>query len=79
MLTEFAVADWSAKTREANRFKPEQILAYMRKALPKLEALECLERYAWYSAKAESAPLGPSSLCDDAGKLTPLGEYYRSL
>jgi hypothetical protein len=78
-LTEFAVADWSAKTREENRFKPEQIQAYMRKVLPKLEALECLERYAWYSTKAESAALGPSSLCDDAGKLTPLGEYYRSL
>jgi hypothetical protein len=78
-LTEFAVADWSAKTREENRFKPEQILAYMRKVMPKLEALECLERHAWYTAKADSAPLGPSSLCDETGKLTPLGEYYRSL
>jgi hypothetical protein len=78
-LTEFAVADWNAKSREQNRFKPEQILAFMRKVMPKLEALECLERHAWYSAKADSAALGPSSLCDETGQLTALGDYYRSL
>lgn len=78
-LTEFAVADWSAKTREENRHAPEQILAYMRKVMPKLEALDCLERYAWFSDKADSGPLGTSSLCDETGKLTPLGDYYRTL
>jgi hypothetical protein len=78
-LTEFAVADWSAKTRGENRHAPEQILAYMRKVIPKLESLDCLERYAWFSDKADSGPLGTSSLCDDSGKLTPLGDYYRSL
>lgn len=78
-LTEFGVADWNAKTREQNRYKPEQVLAYMRKVMPKLEALECLERHAWYSAKADSAALGPSCLCDETGKLTALGEYYRTL
>ena len=78
-LTEFAVADWTAQSRDQNRFKPEQILAFMRKVMPKLETLTCLERHAWYSAKADSAALGPSSLCDETGKLTPLGEYYRTL
>lgn len=78
-LTEFAVADWTAKTRDQNRYKPDQILAFMHKAMPKLEALSCLERHAWYSARADSAALGSSSLCDESGKLTPLGDYFRTL
>lgn len=78
-LTEFAVGDWNAKTREQNRFKPEQVLAFMKKVMPKLEALDCLERHAWFPANADSAALGSSALYDANGKLTPLGEYYRTL
>lgn len=78
-LTEFAVGDWSAKTREQNRYKSEQILAFMRKVMPKLEALECLERHAWFPASPTSASLGPCALFDAEGKLTPLGEFYRTL
>lgn len=78
-LTEFAVGDWDAKAREQNRHKPEQVLAFMRKVLPKLEALECLERYAWFPASEANAALGCSALLDSAGKLTPLGEHYRSV
>lgn len=78
-LTEFAVGDWDAKTREQNRHKPEQVLAFMRKVLPKLEALECLERYAWFPASEANAALGCSALLDSAGKLTALGEHYRSV
>jgi hypothetical protein len=78
-LTEFAVADWPAKTREQNRYKPEQVLAFMKKVMPKLEALDCLERHAWFPANPDSAALGPSALLDADGKPTPLGEYFRSL
>ena len=78
-LTEFAVGDWNAKTREQNRFKPEQVLAFMRKVMPKLEALECLERHAWFPSRADSAALGPSALLDAAGQPTPLGEYFRTV
>jgi hypothetical protein len=78
-LTEFAVADWQAKTREQNRHKPDQVLAFMKKVMPKLEALECLERHAWFPSNPDSAALGPSALHDAEGKLTPLGEYFRSL
>jgi len=78
-LTEFAVADWSAKTREQNRYKPEQVLAFMRKVMPKLESLDCMERHAWFTTHPESAALGPSALLDAEGKPTPLGEYFRTL
>lgn len=78
-LTEFAVGDWNAKTPEQNRFKPEQVLAFMRKVMPKLEALECLERHAWFPARPDSAALGTSALLDATGKPTPLGEFFRTL
>jgi len=78
-LTEFAVGDWNAKTPEQNRFKPAQILAFMKKVMPKLEALECLERHAWFPASPADAALGTSALHDAAGQLTPLGEYYRTV
>jgi hypothetical protein len=77
-LTEFAVGDWEAKSREQNRFKPEQVLAFMRKVMPKLDALECLERHAWFPASPTSAALGTSALQDAEGRLTPLGEYFRT-
>jgi len=78
-ITEFAVADWSAKTREENRVKPEQVLTFMRKVIPKLEALDCVERYAWFAAGQQNRKLGPSALFDPEGKLTPLGEFYASV
>ncbi len=77
-LTEFAVADWSAKTREQNRYKPEQILEFMRKVFPKLEKLDCLERHAWFPSNPDSAALGSAALFDHEGKLTSLGEYFAS-
>ena len=78
-LTEFAVADWGAKgEHRGNRYTPERVLAYMRQVLPKLEALDCLERYAWFTKGAASVSLGTSSLADAEGALTPLGECYRS-
>lgn len=77
-LTEFGVGDWSAKTPEQNRFRPEQVLAFMRKVMPKLEALACLERHAWYPADPGYAALSTSALLDAAGNPTPLGEYFRT-
>jgi hypothetical protein len=75
-ITEFAVADWSAKSREQNRYRPEQVLEFMTKVFPRLEKLDCLERHAWFTSNPESAALGPSALLDQSGKLTALGEYY---
>lgn len=75
-ITEFAVGDWNAKSVAENKFKPDEILDFMKDVLPKLDRLDCVERYAWFPADADSPNLGNSALWDADGKLTPLGEYY---
>jgi hypothetical protein len=77
-ITEFAVGDWSAKTRAENKFRPEQIVEFVGKVLPQLDACEFVERYAWFPSKPDSAPLGPCALFNDDGTLTPVGAAYRS-
>lgn len=76
-ITEFAVGDWKAKTREENIHKPERILTFMEQILPLLDACEFVDRYAWFPAKPTSIPLGSSALFDANGALTRLGECYR--
>ena len=76
-LTEFAVGDWDAKTPEANKHKPHEVLKFMKEILPRLEKMNFLEKYAWFPASQNSAALGTSALFDKSGKLTRLGEYYR--
>ena len=71
------MGDWEAKSVGQNRHKPETILRFMEKALPALEKLDFVERYAWYPAKPDNRALGTSALFDGEGSLTPLGEFYR--
>ena len=77
-ITEFAVGDWSAKSRAENKYRPEQVVEFVGKVLPQLDACEFVERYAWFSAKPDSAALGPSALFNHDGTLTPVGEVYRA-
>ena len=77
-VTEFAIADWSAKSRKDNEHSPEEVLRFMKAVLPELEELDFVERYAWFNANADHPKLGPSALFDAQGKLTALGEYYAS-
>jgi len=76
-ITEFAVGDWEAKSVETNRHKPEAVLRFMEKVLPRLDKLDFLERYAWFPSKPSSFPLGTSALFNEDGTLTRLGECYR--
>jgi hypothetical protein len=78
-ITEFGVGDWQAKTRAENRYRPEQIVDFVQKLLPQLDACPFVERYAWFPAKPDSAPLGPCALFNDNGALTPVGQAYRTL
>lgn len=78
-LTEFGVGDWEAKTRAANRYKPEDIIKFMEQALPRLDQCEFVERYAWFPAKPNDAALGPCALFNDDASLTPVGQTYRSV
>jgi hypothetical protein len=74
-ITEFAVADWNAETRESNRIRPEDVLTFMRTVLPELDRREHIFRYAWYT-DFSSQHLWPSALFDADRDLTPLGEFY---
>ena len=82
VITEFAVADWTATTPADNKFSPEQILNFMMEALPWLEQTEWILSYAWFSFETDSAEGWSSALVEgtDASTgevtLTPLGQYY---
>ncbi len=78
-ITEFACGDWQAKSVEQNHHKPAMVLKFMQQVLPRLEKSPFVERYAWFSASSNSAPLGTSALFDKSGGLTELGKYYQSV
>ena len=67
-LTEFNCGDGGANASAARH------LAYMKEALPVLEALPFVERYSWMSV-LNSKVVGSAPI-DPRGGLTPLGKYY---
>jgi hypothetical protein len=75
-LTEFALADWKKPA------SADQQAAYLHAALPVLDTLPFLERYAWFALPpnpgGDGGTLAGSHLCDDRGELTPLGQIYRT-
>jgi hypothetical protein len=75
-ITEFAVADWQAKSRGQNRHSPESVEAFLKGALKELKRLKYVERFAWFSADPDSGPLGLSALFDAKGELTAVGKLY---
>jgi hypothetical protein len=75
-LTEFAVGDWNANTPEENKHSPLTVRNFMKDALPMLDKLEFVERYAWFSANLSNPALTSSALYDDDGNLTQLGMVY---
>lgn len=77
-ITEFAVGDWSAKSIAENKHSPKRIAKFMRRVIPKLEKLDFVHRYSWYSAAPDNAALGNSALFDEEGSLTELGQLYSS-
>jgi hypothetical protein len=75
-ITEFATADWNATTPSANAYPPDQVLAFMQRLLPKLEALSFVQRYSWFSGDPKGPQLWSSALIDASGNLTALGSWY---
>jgi hypothetical protein len=75
-ITEFATVHDQAKTLAENPYTPQVVLGFMQRLLPKLEALDFVQRYSWFTASATSARLGPSALIDPNGNLTALGKWY---
>ena len=75
-ITEFAVADWQAKTLKQNKHSPQQIARFMQAVIPALNASPHIARYAWFSGQPSHKALGNSALFDNSGNLTPLGRLY---
>jgi hypothetical protein len=79
LLTEFAVADWTAGQRGFNRYTQTDVLEFIKEALPWLEEQEWVAGYAWYKFDADHPAGGPSALFDKTGSLTSVGTYYSSV
>ena len=79
LITEFAVADWKAKTPEKNRYSQAKVLAFMKEVLPWLEKQDFIAGYSWFPFSAASAAGTHSALFDEDGKLTACGRYYASI
>ncbi len=77
-ITEFAVADWKAKGDKPNRYSPEDVFKFMEAVLPKLEKLDYVERYAWFSSPKPKPAVKPSVLFNPDGTLNQLGRLYAS-
>lgn len=75
-ITEFATVDNDAKTVQENDYTPAEVLGFMQRLLPKLEALSFVKRYSWFSGSPTSSRLWPSALIDANGNLTTLGQWY---
>lgn len=75
-LTEFCPADWTALKTGKNKNTEKDVLSFIKDTLPKLERASHLHRYAWFCTTPKNAALGTSSLFDNDGKITALGEAY---
>jgi hypothetical protein len=75
-ITEFAPADWSATSPANSKFTKAEILTFMKEALPSLDTLSYVQRFAWFSADETSGPLGNAALFDSSDNLTALGKFY---
>lgn len=77
-ITEFAVADYSAKTVSQNKYSPAEVLQFMKQVLPALDTMSFVQRYAWHSNPSHSASYWTSMLFDTGATypITKLGEYY---
>ncbi len=75
-ITEFAVADWSAKPDRPNRYTTRQVEQFMRVVIPALKRTHYIERFAWFKTTPKSVVMGISALVNEDGSPTKLGLQY---
>jgi len=79
-ITEFAVADWDARSKPGtNRYSEVQVLTFMKALLPELEKRRYVARYAWFGAgklSLKREQVRTSRLFEKDGSLTRLGDFY---
>lgn len=79
LLTEFAPADWEARTLAQNRQRSHLVLAFMKEVVPWLEKQDWIAGYAWFSFEVDEAVGHTSALFDKKGNLTACGRFYQSV
>lgn len=78
-LTEFAPVDWRATSPADTRFSKEQVLQFMKEALPWMERTDWITGYSWFPFGVTSRVGSTAALFDLNGTLTEVGEYYSSV
>ena len=79
LISEFAVADWGAKSVSKNVHSKESVLKFMKDVLPWMESQNWIAGYAWFSFEMNEAVGTSSALFDLEGNLTTLGRFYKSV
>ena len=79
LISEFAVADWGAKSVKGNTHSQESVLKFMKDVLPWMESQNWIAGYAWFSFEMNEAVGTSSALFDLKGNLTTLGRFYQSV
>jgi hypothetical protein len=86
-VTEFAVADWQAKSGQVpNRYSVEQVTAFMKATCAYMDKTPWVRGYAWFprggqfGVKAHlNGPLATSVLFEQDGTLNGLGKTYAAI
>lgn len=73
-VTEFAVSDWAGKY--PGGYDVNLVSQFMKDACTGLEARDFVERYTWKTRTLSDTNMGTSSLFNDDGSLTALGQIY---
>jgi hypothetical protein len=79
LITEFAPADWNAKSPETNKWSQARVLAFMKEVLPWLEEQDMVAGYAWFPFEQTNEFGSSSALYDINGNQTALGRFYASV
>lgn len=79
LVTEFALADWTAKKVSENKISKADTLEFMKEAVYWLETQSWIVGYAWFSFDVTHPAGTNSALFNDNGTLTTLGKFYASV
>ena len=80
LVTEFAVADWTATTASDNRYTADEVETFMNEVCDHMDRTPWVRGYAWYpwGRRKATIALYPSIFFDLNGNLTQLGRAYAS-
>jgi hypothetical protein len=77
-VTEYAVADFTANTKEENRYSIAQVERFMTKTIAGMRKMPYVERFAWKTRDVNDPQMWSSALFQDDGTLTSRGRLYAS-